>query len=156
MSWLDLESDVLGEFAVFTEHLVVAREHAEAVARAKRIQIGRDYYAFVRSAPAFRERENAALRIARGAKRQTKADARPPCPKCGAKIARVGATAKLPTYCSKKCRVSLSNARHYLKSKGSRDHAAEYAATTPGRRERQRVANRERMRRARAAKQASC
>lgn len=150
MVWLALEAEILGEFAELTGTRAELRELAVNAARARRIQDGRDYYAFVRSAPAARERENKATRARRGTKRTAKAEARPPCPKCGGRVERCPKTGKLPVYCSEKCCVSASNARHYAKAGRVRDHVAAWAARSEASKERHKIRNRERMKRRRA------
>jgi len=56
-----------------------------------------------RARPGFREAELAAHRERRAAARAAKSAARSPCPTCGGAVERVGATGKVPTYCSKRC-----------------------------------------------------
>lgn len=104
MPWEDLQKEILediietGAFWAIPKHtLETAYEHNR--------QRNRDYM-----------RETAPARCAARAQvRAERAAARPPCPHCGAKVERLGATAKIPTYCSKKCNRAAVFARWYAK-----------------------------------------
>lgn len=66
---------------------------------------------------------NGATSSRRAEVRQTRAKHRPPCPHCGAAVERVGASAKLPTYCAPKCSRAARNARWQARHGAARNDA---------------------------------
>jgi hypothetical protein len=81
----------------------------------------RQYYVYVRSAPARRAQENEALASKRRAARVERARSRPPCPPCGQVVTRgevVDRGRKLPKYCTRKCMRAAVWARYANKRRG--------------------------------------
>jgi hypothetical protein len=75
-----------------------------------------------RADPLRRRAEQDAESGRRRARRAQRAATRLPCPHCGGKVERVGATAKLPTYCTPKCMRAAKCARWHAKH--GQDHNA--------------------------------
>lgn len=99
----------IAELFLDAQDIVIGRaiaNHARRAARERRTLDQREYYQFVRLAPAWREKENSQARKKRQAARLARAAERPPCPNCGGEVTR-GATVtrgrKLAKYCSAKC-----------------------------------------------------
>lgn len=92
MTWLALHAEIAAEFGA----LAGEREDIYDTGRKLESQVRR-------SDPAAWAHEYAQEKRRRRVKRAARAAARPPCPHCGGKVERVGATAKIPTYCAPAC-----------------------------------------------------
>lgn len=97
---------------IFAEAQRLGRDHH---ARARREQEGFEQH---RKNSTFAD---AAKREHRQAARRARAALRPPCPHCGAKVERVGTSAKIPTHCSRKCTNAARWARWYAKHGAERN-----------------------------------
>lgn len=121
MAWINLRGDILDDF----EELAItwrAQELFTAIrSGVRRLERQHDYYQRVRSAPAWRAKENAATRARRLEQRVLRARTRPPCPSCGRPVERCGPTAKIPIYCQHKCARAAVFARWYAKHGADRN-----------------------------------
>lgn len=119
MAWLDLREEIEEEMAELSGYLVLrnARPEKGSIVRAFRPQRGAWY-----DEQLFRKR------AIRRSTRTQRAAARPPCPRCGAKVERCGPTAKIPTYCSDRCMRAARFARWHAKHGQERNDRRRKAA----------------------------
>lgn len=115
MTWLDLEQHILEEFADHAERQIEAWRHDEA------INPNRLYYWRVRRLPEVRTKENADTRMRRRIRRLARAAARPPCPQCSKPVERIGRSATLPIYCTRRCMRAATYARWWEKHGAERN-----------------------------------
>lgn len=104
MAWLDLRSELAEEFETFSgkpdDTYDTGRRLESQVRRSDPVRWAWEY---------------AGCKRRRRQKRIARAAARGPCPHCGGKVERIGATAKIPIYCTPKCARAARWARWYAK-----------------------------------------
>lgn len=113
MAWIDLQTGILEEFA---SRSFTARQLERALRPMSRFDPDAEWAR--------------RTKLRRRLVRARKAALRPPCPHCGVPVERCGATAKVPTYCSRKCMRAAIWARWWIKNKDARNACRATSATT--------------------------